>query len=291
MDIKDKMIELYNQGFSNTQIAKKLDRSPTAVSLMLKRNNIKNDHQRKYTKIEFLSLYEEGLSDSAISRKLNVSSNAISAYRRKLNLPFRYKNDSIIINDQQKYLLVGTLLGDTYMRANKETAFGMFAHSLKQTDYFLYKKNLLKNITGPISFETQIREKVENFSLRTHFKSMRELFPFCNAFYSENGKTLPDKVFIENNFNDFSFAIWYGDDGYRINTRHGKPCGKFLSTNSFSYENQIFLKNLLKNKLNIEVNIMGKKINEYRLYIPAKEIIKVDFILNKYLKGLLDYKI
>jgi DNA-binding CsgD family transcriptional regulator len=291
MEIKEQMLELYNQGLSNTQIAEKVNRSVSAVSLMLKRCGIKNNHQRKYKHSEFIKLYEQGLNNSEIGRRLNVSSNAISNYVIKLGLKPNFKNDRVLLTQEHKFMLVGTLLGDSYLQAYKETASGMFAHSLAQEKYFLYKKDFLKDITNKTMFKSQFRNEVENFSIYTHFKSMRELYPIHQAFYTEEGKTLPGKTFIEENFNELSFAIWYGDDGGRFNTRHGKPCGKYLSTNSFSYENQLFLQRLLKSKLNIETTIYGKVINKYILYIPAAETPKVDKILKKYLTGLLDYKI
>lgn len=291
MEMKEQMIALYEQGFSNTQIAKKVNRSVGAVSMMLKRQGIKNAHQRKYKYEDFIKLYNQGLNNAQIGAMLNVDGRTVGDYVRKLGLVTNLKNDKVILTEQHRYILTGTLLGDSYLQGYEKTASGMFAHSLAQKDYFLYKKELLKDITNKTLFKNQFRNGVENFCIYTSFKSMRELFPFYKAFYSEEGKTLPNQEFITENFNELSFAIWYGDDGCKLKNRYKNDSGKFLSTNSFSYENQLFLQKLLKDKLDITTNIHGKCINKYTLYIPTFEIPKVNIILNKYLKGVLDYKI
>lgn len=282
---KEKVFKLFKEGYSNTQIAKELNCSVSNISSFLKRNSLKNTWQRSYRKEDFMKFYKEGYNDIQIAKFLGVGKSSIQSFRQKLNLSINYRNDNIDINPTQKELLIGTLLGDSYLKlSGKETATGMFAHSLKQEKYFTYKKNILGPLCSKTLYKTQERNGKFHDSVYTHFVSSTKLLPYYKAFYNDE-KTLPNKQFIFDNFTDFSFAIWYGDDGSIEST------GKCLSTNSFEENNQLFLQDLLKQKLDINTTLYGREKNKFSLYIPTSERDKVNSILYKYLFGVLDYKI
>lgn len=66
-----------------------------------------------------------------------------------------------------------------------------------------------------------------------------------SVWYKNGNKTIPLN-YVETNFTDLSLAIWFMDDG--------DSCGR-LSTNSFTQNEVIFLRDLIKNQYNIRMSI------------------------------------
>ena len=60
------------------------------------------------------------------------------------------KYKEIILTDFQKYALIGTILGDTYIGIDKKgkNARMNFAHSDAQEEYYMHKYNLFKDFGG-----------------------------------------------------------------------------------------------------------------------------------------------
>jgi hypothetical protein len=125
------------------------------------------------------------------------------------------------LSDIQMRFLLGDVLGDGNI-----TSCGMYQcnHSYKQKYYVEYKKEVLDNLLSP------------NFTLNEHVVNNHQngkryrcyyLRTMCNEFikkmydkfYINKVKVFPYKYLSESNFDAYSLAIWYMDDGSRNNKR------------------------------------------------------------------------
>lgn len=244
---------------------------------------------------QFQELYVKGLQDAEIARNLKCTQSAIFYYRKRNNIPKNnkvsikpiskgYKNE-VEITDFQRSFLLGLMLGDGHLRDYKrsKTAWGSFAHSMKQEVYINYKIDNLKNLVTKCSYK-ELHDKRTNKiykSLNVYLKSCRPLYEIYNSIYSNKLKGFYDKDYIYNNFTDISLAILIGDDGSKAG--HGIA----IATNSFSKEDMAFFTEMLYSKFRIDSTI--RKNNT--LYIPAGSKRIVKDICIKYLPKELWYKI
>jgi hypothetical protein len=243
---------------------------------------------------EFQELYAQGLQDAELARRLNCTQSAIFYYRKRMNIPKNnkittqtiskgYKNE-VEITDFQKSFLLGLMLGDGHLRDYKrsKTAWGSFSHSMKQEVYVNYKIDNLKNLVTKCSYKEMHDKRTNKIykSLNVYLKSCKPLYEIYNSIYKDKLKGFYDKDYIYNNFTDISLAILIGDDGYK--TSHGIS----IATNSFKYEDIMFLQKIIYDKFNIKSTI--HKGNRLYMLAESKEIIHN--ICKKYLPQELLYK-
>lgn len=74
------------------------------------------------------------------------------------------------------------------------------------------------------------------------------------------------------------------DDGYKTTT------GFYISTESYSLEDNLFLATVLKQKFNLEATA-HKTTNGYRLYIPSKSIIRFIELVEPHIIAHFKYKL
>ncbi len=129
------------------------------------------------------------------------------------------------LTDVQNRFILGTLLGDGNLMPG-----GMFQcnHSSKQRDYIRWKCEILKPIMSPL-FELkpsniQLNGKTyEVMCMRTmQNKHLKEIYL---KYYPNKQKIFPYSYLIESNFDAFSLAVWYMDDGGL--SSDGKACNLF----------------------------------------------------------------
>ena len=238
--------DLFNQGKTWSDIARALNVSVGAVSTYAKRRGISSNFvYGNPAKIELIrNLHSEGFNDTQIAAKVSMSNSNVHDIRsRVLNLPVNQKNCRITMTDKQRAIIIGGLLGDSYMTANSVGVNGGFAHSLAQKEYFMWKYHELENLCGVITESSQIHTKTkkEYFKIYTSFYSTRELKVIADAFYLNRQKTLPNCQYIWDNFTEHSLAVWFGDDG----SRHS------IATMSFDLEKIMLLIQLLEEKYQI----------------------------------------
>ena len=87
-----KMMELYNQGMTDGQIAEAVGSSKSAVYGWRKRNDLKPNvepPQRtpRFSRKLFRLLYEQGLSDAKIARRMKCGVTSVGRWRRQIGLP------------------------------------------------------------------------------------------------------------------------------------------------------------------------------------------------------------
>lgn len=215
------------------------------------------------------------------SKKL--SGKLLESYKSRLTLT-KYQQD----------VLIGTVLGDGYIRFFKKGASLTVSHSEKQLDYVLWKYEVFHDwvLTKPQKeVRKYYKDKRRNlvswrFSTISHF----EMAKYHHIFYQNGKKCIPDqieKILVS----PLALAVWYMDDGSR------KPYGRgaFLHTQSFSVKDQRKLIKVLRKNFSVEARLSsaglykGKRF--YRLYITASSFPTFRNLVLSYLLDSMRYKV
>ena len=161
------------------------------------------------------------------------------------------------LSETQVKFLLGDLLGDGNI-----TPWGMYQcnHSYKQKAYIEYKKEMLSNLMSP-SFN--LKEHVANnhqngkryrcYYLRTMGNEyLKEIY---SNFYVDGVKIFPYEYLMQSNFDAYSMAIWYMDDGSRNENSAS------LHTYGFGFDGNLQIAQFLFQKFNIkgEIKQWGNK--------------------------------
>ena len=179
----------------------------------------------------------------------------------------------------QKSFLIGTLLGDGYIRQIKgrRNAFLEVNHSLSQKGYVDWKYNLLKNLTrsGPKSRNGKGNRVAYRFFTKQH----PEFTKTMDLFYKDKKKCIPDLA-----LDPMILAVWYMDDGSRCDKSN-----VYLNTQQFSKEDQYKLLKLLED-FGL-VGTLNKDKEYYRIRFRSSSIPKLFGIIERYIIPEMKYKI
>jgi len=279
----NKITELVNQGLNDVEVAKIMGCSFSAVSLIRKQLNLpKNFKYTSVVDIEKLKhYYFLGYSDAQISRELGkvVTSIGVRYWRVKLGLkPNDPNKNSIFLTTKQKEIIIGTVLGDTHLRKSWKNTQLVFAHSIKQQEYFMWKYEELKPLTHQykISDKSCSRYKNPVIEIRTTTKCFKELNYYHQIFYKNKKKVIPLELIRE--LTPLSLAVWFMDDGYT---------GGNLSTNSFTKDELKEVVKIFKEKFNLDYRIFKNNA----LYLRANSLKLFKHLVEPYIIPSLKYKL
>lgn len=192
----------------------------------------------------------------------------------------------LTLNDEQKAVVVGSILGDGSLSENwSKTNFRLdISHSIKQRDYLIWKCDKL----APFVL-TQPRVTKHGESIKVKTISLPELTFYRNIFYSKRRKIVPKNIALYL-INPMSIAVWFMDDG-NIVKRNGKTIGFHLNTQSFSKSENNLLRLTLFKIYGIEVTL-ERNHGKYRLAI-WKKISRIKFIkvIEPFILNSLKYKL
>ena len=184
------------------------------------------------------------------------------------------------LTQYQKSLIIGTMLGDGYLRIipGRRNAFLEINHSFSQKQYTDWKFEKLQNIC--IS-KPKIRKGNGNrIAYRFYTKQHPELTEFYNKFYKNGYKIVPDNLKLD----VITLSVWFMDDGSK--------CGNsnfYLNTQQFNKNHQIKLLNYLE-KIGLRANL-NKDKNYYRIRFFTSSINKLKELLRENLIPSMYYKI
>lgn len=189
-------------------------------------------------------------------------------------------------------LIYGSLLGDSYGEYHGNGARFQFHYSFRSIELLtsLQKKLALCGYCSDkkLKISKQIGRKNQiYFSIKLHTYTFTSFKLIVDDWYSinEDGKCMKRipknlALFLTPN----AIAQWIMDDG------HFTGSGLLISTNSFTSEEHEFLQTLLFQKYKLNTSIQSYK-NQYRLYFPSKEILKMRQIVQPYLHSSMLYKL
>lgn len=210
----EEMYKLYKEGKNDSEIARIVQLNHVTVRNWRIRKNLDSnfEYKPKFDENKFIDLYNQGLTYVDIAKELNTSNSAISEYARSLGLsPNKNKNRLNELSSEEFQVFLGCLLGDGYLR--DESGSGMFAHSLKQAEYFYWKYNKLRRFCGKVSFKDNFNDVKGKWyaCLYTHFKVNDAMGAYYNKLYHNKIKYI-DKSLIDN-IEPLGIAVWIMDDG------------------------------------------------------------------------------
>ena len=289
---KEKLKELAIKGYMDTEIAKQLNVSRSAIQYWRKKLNIKT--QFTYDKIskidneKFEILFKEGLSDYKIAKILNMSPDGIYSHRmrhgyiRKKDLRL---NESIPLTQFQKSVLIGTVLGDSSLRLPKNCKNPRLIcmHGIKQKNYCEYKTKIFETIGAKCRYHKRnIIDKRTNIYYEDYTLSIPanpELLFYYNNFYKDNKKIISQ--YILDKFDEISLAFMFMDDGYRQQNTYR------IATNCFNLEDLKRFQKFLYKKWNIQSTIC----KDHTIYIKTKSSKIFENLISPYICESMRYKL
>lgn len=232
-------------------------------------------------------LLKEGKSYKEIVEITGYNKNSVYVWcwkhYGKLEDKQKSRRQSIQLTESQKEFLFGTLMGDGNLQLfnkNKTSVIGRINHSIKQTQYCIYKQKLFDNISYPVK-ETIKYLKTTNKEYKQCyfcFKPNTELLQIYNLFYTNGKKDVPEDLSL---LTPKALALWFMDDGTASSN-----CSISIATCSFSLEGLLRLKEFLKEKYNLNVTIQ----KDFKLYFSAESARKFYEITKPYLIPEMLYK-
>ena len=180
----------------------------------------------------------------------------------------------------QKSLIIGTILGDGYLRIvpGRKNAFLEINHSFSQKEYVDWKFDKLQNICKS---KPKMRKGNGNrIAYRFYTRQYPEITRIYNRFYRNGNKIIPDNLKLD----EIALSVWFMDDGSKCGTSNF-----YLNTQQFSKVDQIKLLNCLKEiGLNASLN---KDKNYFRIRFFSLSINKLKELLKETLIPSMNYKI
>ena len=178
----------------------------------------------------------------------------ISAHNGELLIYNVYMDDTVgSLTEEQKSILIGTLLGDGTMRI-KKNAHLEINHSFAQkalVDWIFSKFSSLVT-TKPKWRKGNGNREAYRFATQ----KLSILTPFYNLFYREGKKVISDDLKLS----PLSLAVWFMDDGSKSRS------SIYLNTQQFTKDEQLKLIDLLRNQFDIDSTLNKDKIY-YRIRI------------------------
>ena len=180
------------------------------------------------------------------------------------------------LTEEQKSILIGTLLGDGSMR-KKKNAHLEINHSFAQkalVDWIFSKFNSLVTTLPKWRKGNGSRE-----AYRFATQKLPVLTPFYDLFYKEGKKIIPDNLKL----NSLSLAVWFMDDGSKSRS------SIYLNTQQFTKDEQSKLIGLLRSQFGIESTLNKDKLY-YRIRIRTRSVKRFIELVKEFVLEEFKYK-
>ena len=194
----------------------------------------------------------------------NLRGKSLEEYKKKL-----------VLNEEQKDIIVGTLLGDSTMglRQGLPLYSLKFEQSLERANYINHLAEKLVDFCGspPKTRWVDTKQTRQSIWFRTY--SHNSFIFFFNLFYvietdAKTGKSLSRKIVpknIQKFLNERVLAYWFMDDGtFHVDKYNNRQY--YFSTQGFTKEDCQRLCYALESRFQIKANVHKDK-NYWRLYI------------------------
>lgn len=198
------------------------------------------------------------------------------------------EKSALILSEELGQILVGLLLGDLYGQKQGVNARFIFKQGLIHKDYLMHLFELFKNycFNAPITSDllaSKITAKVYS-SIRFHTYSLPCFNELYESFYVGGKKVIPHN--IGELLTPLGLAFWISDDGSYDKTNRAV----ILNTQSFTFQENEILVNVLTNKFNVKCTIV-KSRNSFAIRISAKSLPVLQTVLKDIMPPMMLYKI
>ena len=169
------------------------------------------------------------------------------------------------LTEEQKSILIGTLLGDGTMRI-KKNAHLEINHAFNQKVLVDWIFNKFESLVSTPPKWRKGNGKREAYRFAT--QKLPILTPFYDLFYKNNKKVIPTNLQLD----PLSLAVWFMDDGSKSRS------SIYLNTQQFNLDEQVRLIELLKVQFEIDSTLNKDKVY-HRIRIRTRSVKKfIDLI-------------
>ena len=179
----------------------------------------------------------------------------------------------------QKSIIIGSLLGDGYLRIvpERKNAFLEINHSISEKDYVDWKYLKLRDL---VKSSPKLRKgKGRRIAYRFFTQQHPELTKFYRKFYRSREKIVPNLK-----LDPLMIVVWFMDDGSKSYKTY------YLNTQCFGYFSQKRLIQMLKKQYKIDSSLNRDK-EYYRLRIKQNSAEKFERLIYKHIIPSMKYKL
>jgi predicted DNA-binding protein YlxM (UPF0122 family) len=224
----------------------------------------------------------------SISRLLKKYGIAVKRHKRAYSFYYEQK-----LNDEQKQLILGSLLGDGCIAKHHKginSCRFVEQHSISQLEYLEWKKEILQNfVSNEIRIVDNSKNKSYGNGLSCNFSTVlhKEFADFYNQFYDNRIKRIP---YFQ--LTPLSLAVWYFDDGSiaRINQK-GDFYSVQMHTEGYDDNSIKNLRQMLKRQFDIDTRLTATK-GKYKVitmgHVDSNKLMR---IISPFVVPCMSYKI
>lgn len=183
------------------------------------------------------------------------------------------------LTQEQKSIIIGSLLGDGYLRIvpGRKNAFFEINHSISEKDYVDWKYQKLKNLVKSPPKERKGREG--RVAYRFFTKQHPELTELYLRFYRNKKKIIP-----ELKLDPLMISVWFMDDGSKSYRTY------YLNTQCFDRFSQKKLIRMLREQYSIDSSFNRDK-KYYRIRIKQSSAERFRKLVCNYIIPSMNYKL
>ena len=217
----------------------------------------------------------------------------VKSRRLKGTALVKYK-ENLAFTEEQKDVIVGTLLGDASIRNSKSNYCLKFEQKYTQLDYLIHLYKIFEPFVGTGPKMRIIRNSFhKDYGVSCWFRTYAHIcFKYYeNQFYQIDSNNKRKKIVPKNIHQMLTprvLAYWFMDDGSYV---FGKPGYLYcFNTQGFTFRDQIILIKALKRNFNLDVDIKTDK-HYYRLVVQYQSSSGFKDCLSPYILPTFEYKL
>ncbi len=184
---------------------------------------------------------------------------------------------TLTLNDVQRSILVGTLLGDGHLETqDKGKTYRLkIEHQVAQRDYLEWIHDQFKEwIPGGI--RSRVKKNGYGYVLFDTYSHGAFRF-YAQQFYPHGKKEIPK--LINKLLDPMALAIWFMDDGSWKSNRHNTF---IIHTLGYSKKDLESVQKALKKKFELETSLHAQKGKYWRLYIKSESAERFRDLIEPY---------
>lgn len=286
------LTEGYASGLSRDEIAKKLNRAPSAISTKANKLGLTEIYVSKYN-VKYDAPYKDYdwlkeryidnlMSPEEIAAECNATPRVVCKWCEKYHLYQTQAKRNTPINNKQKELIMFSLLGDGHINKKENQPMFIVSHAVNQQDYLFWKYDILKNLCNkePTFYDERVKRFGDKeYSVQASYRCETRIL---DALYEIRNMSKYD---IISQLNEFGLAIHFLDDGYR------SRCNWELCYAALTDEEKVLYCDILTERFGITPRL--RKDTRY-IGFSKEDSLKIDEIILRNIPNDLDiikYKI
>lgn len=194
----------------------------------------------KPTKEQLYADYiERDMTLKQIGEKYGIAFYSVDYYRNLYGIATRGKarteSQRLSFTEEQKQIIIGTLLGDGHLEAPKTSFYPRLQveHGIQQKEYVEWLQEKMNPFSKALNVRLIKAREIKGVMVKSDKESIRfrtgchpELTEYYDLFYPEGKKQFSAKVF--NRITDLGLSIWYMDDGVSCHDKALEICTGIL---------------------------------------------------------------